>query len=102
MSLTETLTQILRPRVIKRTLIAMLKLLHSKCRVGTMLGIKRHSSSEAETFVLWIMKETSRSKNGSVMLSLCAAELRGGFNMKEKYPELKENKVFQVCMGRMA
>lgn len=27
-----------------------------------------------------------------MMLSLCAAELRGGFNMKEKYPELKENK----------
>lgn len=57
-----------------------------------MLGIKRHSSSEAETFVLWMMKRTSRSKSGSVTLSLCAAELRGGFNTKGKYPELKENK----------
>lgn len=56
-----------------------------------MLGIKRHSSSEAETFVLWVMKQTSRSKSGSVMLSWCAAELRRGLSMREKYPELKEN-----------
>lgn len=55
-----------------------------------MLGIKRHSSSEAETFVLWMMKQTSRSKSGSVMLSSCATELRGAFTMKEKYPDYRK------------